>query len=99
MSVEEGLREDPCSLLGVGEVFSSLTNVLGSFRISPISSGMIVLELEFLESKEAMRTRYLGHVTGYQPIREQYFLIRSVPTLKVADPGSLTNRASRSDLG
>ena len=26
-----------------------------------------------------MRARYLGHVTGYKPIRDQYFLIRSVP--------------------
>eukprot|EP00116_Pleurobrachia_bachei_P007017 sb/3467279/ len=26
-----------------------------------------------------IRTRYLCHVTGYQPIRDQYFLIRSVP--------------------
>eukprot|EP00116_Pleurobrachia_bachei_P011412 sb/3471674/ len=26
-----------------------------------------------------IRTRYLGHVTSYQPIRDQYFLIRSVP--------------------
>eukprot|EP00116_Pleurobrachia_bachei_P006883 sb/3467145/ len=25
-------------------------------------------------SKQPMRTRYLGHVTGYQPIRYQYFL-------------------------
>eukprot|EP00116_Pleurobrachia_bachei_P002149 sb/3462411/ len=24
------------------------------------------------------RTRYLGHMTGYQPIRDQYYLIRSV---------------------
>eukprot|EP00116_Pleurobrachia_bachei_P010115 sb/3470377/ len=30
-------------------------------------------------SKQPIRTRYLGHVTGYQPIRDQYFLIRSVP--------------------
>eukprot|EP00116_Pleurobrachia_bachei_P005557 sb/3465819/ len=30
-------------------------------------------------SKELIRTRYLGHVTGYQPIKDQYFLIRSVP--------------------
>eukprot|EP00116_Pleurobrachia_bachei_P012483 sb/3472745/ len=28
-------------------------------------------------SKQPIRTRYLGHVTGYQPIRDQYFLIRS----------------------
>eukprot|EP00116_Pleurobrachia_bachei_P016801 sb/3477063/ len=26
-------------------------------------------------------TRYSGHVTGYQPISDQYFLIRSVPVL------------------
>eukprot|EP00116_Pleurobrachia_bachei_P016486 sb/3476748/ len=26
--------------------------------------------------KQPIRTRYLGHVTGYQPIRDQYFLIR-----------------------
>eukprot|EP00116_Pleurobrachia_bachei_P012334 sb/3472596/ len=30
-------------------------------------------------SKQPIRTRYLGHVTGYQPIRDQCFLIRSVP--------------------
>eukprot|EP00116_Pleurobrachia_bachei_P004297 sb/3464559/ len=29
-------------------------------------------------SKPPIRTRYLGHVTGYQSIRYQYFLIRSV---------------------
>ena len=33
---------------------------------------------ELTESnKPPIRTRYLGHVTGYQPIRHQYFLIRS----------------------
>eukprot|EP00116_Pleurobrachia_bachei_P012299 sb/3472561/ len=30
-------------------------------------------------SKQPIRTRNLGHVTGYHPIRDQYFLIRSVP--------------------
>eukprot|EP00116_Pleurobrachia_bachei_P000288 sb/3460550/ len=30
-------------------------------------------------SKQPIRTRYLGHVSGYQPISHQYFLIRSVP--------------------
>eukprot|EP00116_Pleurobrachia_bachei_P003486 sb/3463748/ len=30
-------------------------------------------------SKQLIRARYLGHVTSYQPIRDQYFLIRSVP--------------------
>eukprot|EP00116_Pleurobrachia_bachei_P010051 sb/3470313/ len=33
-------------------------------------------------SQQPIRTRYLGHVTGYQPIRDQYFLIRSVPAPK-----------------
>ena len=28
------------------------------------------------QSKQPIRTRYLGHVTGYQPIREQYFVVR-----------------------
>eukprot|EP00116_Pleurobrachia_bachei_P004888 sb/3465150/ len=30
-------------------------------------------------SKQPIRTRYLGYVTGYQPIRDHYFLIRLVP--------------------
>eukprot|EP00116_Pleurobrachia_bachei_P011042 sb/3471304/ len=33
-------------------------------------------------SEQPIRTRYIGHVTGYQPIRDQYFLIRSVPARK-----------------
>ena len=32
-------------------------------------------------SNRPIRTRYLSHVTGYQPIRGLYFLIRSVPGL------------------
>ena len=30
-------------------------------------------------SKQPIRARYLGHVTVYQPIRDQYFLVRSFP--------------------
>ena len=30
------------------------------------------------EGKQPIKTLYLGHVTGYQPITDQYFLIRSV---------------------
>ena len=30
-------------------------------------------------SKQPIGARYLGHVTGYHPIRDQYFLVRSVP--------------------
>eukprot|EP00116_Pleurobrachia_bachei_P012962 sb/3473224/ len=38
------------------------------------------LGINFQYSKHPIRTRYLDHVsvTGYQPIRDQYFLIRSV---------------------
>eukprot|EP00116_Pleurobrachia_bachei_P011079 sb/3471341/ len=32
-------------------------------------------------SKQPIRTRYLGHVTGYQPIRDQYFLTTTGPPL------------------
>ena len=32
---------------------------------------------------QPIKTRYLGHVTGYQPIRDQYFLIWSVPDFKI----------------
>eukprot|EP00116_Pleurobrachia_bachei_P015766 sb/3476028/ len=31
-------------------------------------------------SKQPIRTRCSGHMTGSQPIRDQYFLIRSVPS-------------------
>eukprot|EP00116_Pleurobrachia_bachei_P015694 sb/3475956/ len=44
---------------------------------------------EFLNSFlliKPIRTHYLGHVTGYQPIRDQYFLIRSVPGLYHTSP-------------
>ena len=30
-------------------------------------------------SKQPIRNRYLGHVTGDQPIRDQYFLILTDP--------------------
>eukprot|EP00116_Pleurobrachia_bachei_P016928 sb/3477190/ len=56
------------------------------------SLGNIVLALAVLtlilvgvilgKYQEPIRTRYIGHdvtLTGYQPIRDQYFLIRSVP--------------------
>eukprot|EP00116_Pleurobrachia_bachei_P014638 sb/3474900/ len=41
--------------------------------------GKVILQEPTKTSKHPIRTRYLGHVTGYQSIREQYFLILSVP--------------------
>eukprot|EP00116_Pleurobrachia_bachei_P016766 sb/3477028/ len=37
-------------------------------------------------SKQPITTRYLGHVTGYQPIRGQYFLNQSVPDYPQCQP-------------
>eukprot|EP00116_Pleurobrachia_bachei_P007699 sb/3467961/ len=34
-----------------------------------------------IRSKQPIRTRYLGHVTGYQPIRDQYFQLTSILNL------------------
>ena len=46
---------------------------------SNISQGVYHKPTE--SSKQPIRARYLGHVTGYQPIRDQYFLVRSVPSV------------------
>eukprot|EP00116_Pleurobrachia_bachei_P007836 sb/3468098/ len=43
-------------------------------------------------SKQPIKTRYLGHVTVYQPIRDQYFLIRSVPTIHLSTIGRSRTR-------
>eukprot|EP00116_Pleurobrachia_bachei_P015310 sb/3475572/ len=34
-------------------------------------------------SKRPIRARYLGHVTGYQPIKDQHFFIRSLKLMKL----------------
>eukprot|EP00116_Pleurobrachia_bachei_P012755 sb/3473017/ len=46
-------------------------------------------------SKQPIRTLYLSHVTGYPPIRDQYFLIRSVPkpSLPIRNRSRSTNSA------
>eukprot|EP00116_Pleurobrachia_bachei_P018397 sb/3478659/ len=55
--------------------FSTLLRFPGSF---------FLLQEPTDTSKQPTRTRYLGHVTGYQPIRDQYFLNRSVPAFCVS---------------
>eukprot|EP00116_Pleurobrachia_bachei_P016310 sb/3476572/ len=37
-------------------------------------------------SKPPIRTRHLGHVTGYQPFKDQYFLILLVPVANLPVP-------------
>eukprot|EP00116_Pleurobrachia_bachei_P004481 sb/3464743/ len=49
-------------------------------------------------SKQPIRTRYLGHVTGYQPIRDQYFLLPSLTSnqqsVKRYDLAAYPNRSA-----
>eukprot|EP00116_Pleurobrachia_bachei_P008340 sb/3468602/ len=54
-------------------------------QITRIMSREVLSELEEPTdtSKQPIRTLYSGHVTGYQPIRDQYFLIRSVSSLHI----------------
>eukprot|EP00116_Pleurobrachia_bachei_P007386 sb/3467648/ len=50
-------------------------------------------------SKQPIRTRYLGQVTGYQPIRDQYFMIRLVPATFPTTHMNKNTRAKRPDRG
>eukprot|EP00116_Pleurobrachia_bachei_P010175 sb/3470437/ len=63
---------------GHGTDFLFLRNNLTTIRLIHI-----YLLGEGVVSKQPIRTRYLGHVTGNQPIRNQYFLIRSVPRIPI----------------
>ena len=40
---------------------------------SPLLSSSSERRGKFGSSNQPIRTRYLGHVTGYQPIRDEYF--------------------------
>ena len=45
-----------------------------SFQFLPLGdASAIVFTSPIFAGKHPIRTRYLGHVTGYQPIRDQYF--------------------------
>eukprot|EP00116_Pleurobrachia_bachei_P017881 sb/3478143/ len=62
------------------DVSKEFTCVTQTYHVTRITRGGHVIQQEPTEtSKQPIRTRYLGHVTAYQPIRDQYFLIRSVP--------------------
>eukprot|EP00116_Pleurobrachia_bachei_P016096 sb/3476358/ len=50
---------------------------LKQFTPSPISASSALVSKH--TTHEPISTRNLGHVTGYQPIRDQYFLYPSVP--------------------
>eukprot|EP00116_Pleurobrachia_bachei_P006525 sb/3466787/ len=46
-----------------------------------IQPGGDIKNCPILVRNRPIRTRYLGHVTGYEPIRDQYFLIRTIHEL------------------
>eukprot|EP00116_Pleurobrachia_bachei_P010399 sb/3470661/ len=78
------------SLAGLYGVISTCRNLApwGTFIILLILRNIIRQE-QTETSKQPIRTRYLGHVTGYQPIRRQYSLIRSVPDILDTEYGKL----------
>eukprot|EP00116_Pleurobrachia_bachei_P005884 sb/3466146/ len=55
-------------------ILAARRNAANLYKIAPKPE-----ELEIIDRNRPIRTLYLGHVTGYQPIRDQNFLIRSVP--------------------
>eukprot|EP00116_Pleurobrachia_bachei_P005786 sb/3466048/ len=60
---------------------SDFLKFTGIYNVSIIASKVKQEPTE--TSKQSIRTLYIGHVTGYQPIKDQYFLIRSVPEFKL----------------
>eukprot|EP00116_Pleurobrachia_bachei_P004041 sb/3464303/ len=44
----------------------------------PVNRGPTVLQEPTETNKQPIRTHYLGHMIGYQPIRDQYLLIRGM---------------------
>eukprot|EP00116_Pleurobrachia_bachei_P006268 sb/3466530/ len=81
------LNTGGCYSRGQGVVQASSLSISLSFSLSLSPSLSLSIPLSFYlkyaqepsdTSNQPIRTRYLGHVTGYQPIRDQYFLIRSV---------------------
>ena len=92
------------------KLFDKSTHALHKVRAITVS-GITVMELPaplieggstLLEPtefrKQPIRTLYLGHVTGYQPIRDQYFLIRSVPVIFSTKRGVFLRHPTRNQL-
>eukprot|EP00116_Pleurobrachia_bachei_P006151 sb/3466413/ len=59
--------------------FIKIGAVLSHFKEGRSTRGKLTRQELTETSKQTIRTRYLCHVTGYQSIRNQYFLIRSIP--------------------
>eukprot|EP00116_Pleurobrachia_bachei_P002959 sb/3463221/ len=59
-------------------VFHLRSNILDNKAVGSSKVGQEVIKEPTETSKQPIRTRYLGHVTGYQPIRDQYLLTYSL---------------------
>ena len=51
------------------------TYLFSQIWLKTTDTSKVYLCRSFFYCKQPIRTRYLGHVTGYQPIRDQYFLM------------------------
>eukprot|EP00116_Pleurobrachia_bachei_P003357 sb/3463619/ len=83
-SVNTTIREIPCQKWTVWEITTTagIQIILGTPGVTHkmrVFGGRGAPSPTAMVSKQPIRTRCLGHVTGYQPFRDQYFLIRSVP--------------------
>eukprot|EP00116_Pleurobrachia_bachei_P004501 sb/3464763/ len=69
-----------CTINGLADTSEFLKSnwVYGSGTYSMKDGDVSAIE------QEPIRTCYSGHVTGYQPIRDQHFLIRSVPAIELS---------------
>ena len=81
-SVGSDLEDGPVKLQRTIGVISAALVVFGNcvgagIFISP--KGMHLNQEPTEPSKQPIRAGHLGHVTGYQPLRDQYFMVRSVP--------------------
>ena len=67
-------------MIGIQMQYTKLVNLPHQTEIlNPPETQCNLIQEPTKSSKQPIRTRYLGHVTGYQPIRD---LNRSVPDLE-----------------
>eukprot|EP00116_Pleurobrachia_bachei_P008113 sb/3468375/ len=83
-----GLDDNPFSNRGNHGNLAMVTMMATEWRGPVNVANQLMITVGILEP---IRTRYLGHVTRYQPIRNQCFLIRSVP-------GNMRDNAKGQDL-
>ena len=62
------------NLHSAGVSLDNIADILADMRVYPLESEVVAEDMKKLQvGTQPIRTRYLGHVTGYQPIRDRYF--------------------------